>query len=147
MSAARPSAGRSSARGATMIAAVLSLPLAAGCADTVNPTAGGLRLGVQNAPLKPPVRIDSLHPFEYPSAAWTYGATGTTVLKILISETGSVDSAFVLHSSGDRALDSAAVANARHLLWAPAEQGGRPIPIWGRLPVIYPSPEERPDEP
>ena len=118
-----------------------------GCADTVNPAAGGLRIGVQNAPLKPPVRIDSLHPFEYPPSAWSFGASGTTVLKILISETGSVDSAFVLQSSGDPALDSAAIVNARRLVWEPAEQGGRPIPIWGRLPVIYPRPEERPDEP
>jgi len=120
---------------------------AGGCADTVNPTVGGLRLGVQNAPLKPPVRIDSLHPFEYPTTAWSHGASGTTVLKILISESGSVDSAFVIQSSGDQALDSAAVANSRHLEWEAAEQGGRPIPIWGRLPVVYPRPEERPDEP
>ena len=129
---------------------VLSLVLlltVSGCADTVNPTVGGLRIGVQNAPLKPPVRVDSLHPFEYPPSAWSYGASGTTVLKILISETGSVDSAFVLQSSGDPALDSAAIVNSRHLVWEPAEQGGHPIPIWGRLPVIYPRPEERPDEP
>ena len=132
------------------VLSVLAVALTAavpGCADTVNPAAGGLRLGVQNAPLKPPVRIDSLHPFEYPPSAWSHGASGTTVLKILISETGSVDSAFVLHSSGDPALDSAAIANSRHLQWEPAEQGGSPIPIWGRLPVIYPSPEDRPDEP
>lgn len=120
---------------------------ALGCADTVNPAAGGLRLGIQNAPLKPPVRVDSLHPFEYPPSAWSYGASGTTVLKILISATGSVDSAFVLQSSGDAALDSAAVANSRRLEWEPAEQGGRPISIWGRLPVIYPRPQDRPDEP
>lgn len=118
-----------------------------GCADTVNPAVGGLQIGVQNAPLKPPVRVDSLHPFEYPPSAWAYGASGTTVLKILISESGSVDSAFVLQSSGNLALDSAAIVNSRHLEWEPAEQGGRPIPIWGRLPVIYPRPEERPDEP
>lgn len=124
------------------------LGVAGGCADTVNPTVGGLRLGVQNAPLRPPARSDSLHPFEYPPSAWSHGASGTTVLKILISETGSVDSAFVLESSGDPALDSAAIANSRHLKWKPAEQGGRPIRIWGRLPVIYPRPEERPnDEP
>ncbi len=70
------------------------------------------------------------------------------MLKILISETGSVDSAFVLESSGDPALDSAAIANSRNLVWEPAEQGGRAIHIWGRLPVIYPRPEVRPnDEP
>lgn len=119
-----------------------------GCADTVNPAVGGLMIGVQNAPLRPPVRVDSLHPFEYPPSAWSYGASGTTVLKILISETGSVDSAFVLESSGDPVLDSAAIANSRYLKWEPAEQGGRAIPIWGRLPVIYPRPGERPnDEP
>jgi protein TonB len=136
-----------SARYAPAAVAMALVVAVSGCADTVNPRAGGLRIGVQNAPLKPPVRIDSLHPFEYPPAAWSHGATGTTVLKILISETGSVDSAFVLKSSGDPVLDSAAIANSRFLEWEPAEQGGRPIPIWGRLPVIYPSPEERPDEP
>ena len=135
-----------SRRSCAAAAAALLLGVA-GCADTVNPTVGGLRLGVQNAPLKPPVRTDTLHPFEYPSAAWSYGASGTTVLKILISERGTVDSAFVLQSSGDRALDSAAIANSRLLEWEPAEQGGEPIPIWGRLPVIYPTPEDRPDDP
>jgi protein TonB len=137
----------SGARSWPVTVALAATLTAVGCADTVNPTVGGLRLGVQNAPLKPPVRVDSLHPFEYPAAAWSYGASGTTVLKILISETGSVDSAFVLQSSGDQILDSAAIANSRHLEWEPAEQGGHPIPIWGRLPVIYPRPEERPDEP
>lgn len=122
------------------------LPLAGlhGCADTVNPAGAGLRIGVQNAPLRLPVRTDSLHPFEYPVTAWSHGASGTTVLKILISTEGTVDSAFVLESSGSAALDSAAVANAKRLEWEPARRGGEPIPIWGRLPVIYPSPEESP---
>jgi TonB family protein len=143
-----PCAGRPCSRrlGLSTAGVVLAASLT-GCADTVNPTAGGLKLGVQNAPLRPPVRIDSAQVFEYPRAAWSHGATGTTVLKILISETGSVDSAFVLESSGDRALDSAAIANSRRLEWEPALRGGRPIPIWGRLPVIYPRPEDLPDEP
>jgi TonB family protein len=123
--------------------AAWSLPLAglSGCADTVSPAAGGLRIGVQNAPLRLPVRTDSLQPFEYPKTPWSYGASGTTVLKILISIQGTVDSAFVLESSGHPALDSAAVANAKRLEWEPARRGGEPIPIWGRLPVIYPRPD------
>ncbi len=125
------------------LTALASLGIA-GCADTVNPVAGGLRIGVQNAPLKPPARVDTLHPFEYPQSAWAHGASGTTVLKILISADGTVDSAFVLESSGDPALDSAAVVNSRRLEWEPAEQGGTPIPIWGRLPVVYPQQEEEP---
>lgn len=116
--------------------------LAAGCADTVSPAAGGLRIGVQNVPLKPPMRADTLHPFVYPPSVASSGASGTTVLRILISSEGTVDSALVLESSGNEILDSAAVANARYLSWTPAEQGGRPIPIWGRLPVIYPRPDK-----
>lgn len=115
-----------------------------GCADTMNPAAGNLRIGVQSEPLRPPARRDTLHPFEYPRAAWSRGASGTTVLKILISAEGTVDSAFVLETSGDPALDSAAVANARYLEWDAAHQGGKPIPIWGRLPVVYPRSEEEP---
>ena len=122
--------------------ATLALMAAAGCADTVNPASGNLRLGIQNEPLRPPSRIDTLHPFEYPQSAWSRGSSGTTVLKILISAAGTVDSAFVLETSGDHDLDSAAVANARHLRWDAARQGGKPIPIWGRLPVVYPRPEE-----
>ena len=126
-------------------AIALGLLVTAGCADTVNPAAGNLRLGVQSEPLRPPARTDTLHPFEYPRSAWSRGAAGTTVLKILISAEGTVDSAFVLESSGDPDLDSAAVANARFLEWDAARQGGKPIPIWGRLPVVYPRPEEEPD--
>ena len=87
--------------------------LAAGCADTVSPAAGGLRIGVQNVPLKPPMRADTLHPFVYPPSVASSGASGTTVLRILISSEGTVDSALVLESSGNEILDSAAVANAK----------------------------------
>lgn len=146
MSAEYRTAGlRGRCRGAN--AALVFATVLAGCADTVNPTAGGLQIGVQNTPLRPPVRLDSAQVFEFPPTAWSYGASGTTVLRILISETGSVDSAFVLESSGDAALDSAAMVNAHRLEWEPARRGGRPIPIWGRLPVIYPRPEVRSDAP
>ena len=112
----------------------------------VNPAAGNLRIGVQNEPLRPPARIDTLHPFEYPRSAWSRGASGTTVLKILISPEGTVDSAFVLESSGDPDLDSAAVTNARYLEWDAAQQGGKPIPIWGRLHVVYPHTAADPEQ-
>ena len=80
--------------------------------------------------------------FEFPRSAWDEGVGGTTVLKIMIDTDGTVDSALVLESSGHAALDSAALANSRRLLYRPAEQGGEPVKIWGRLPVIYPDPEE-----
>lgn len=129
---------------APVVLPALAVLASAGCADTVNPKAGNLRLGVQSQPLRPPIRADTLHPFEYPRQAWSRGASGTTVLRILISAEGTVDSALVVESSGDPSLDSAAVANARYLQWEAARQGGKPIPIWGRLPVIYPRSKEGP---
>jgi TonB family protein len=115
--------------------------LFAGCADTVNPGRAGLRLGLEEGPLRPPAALDA-DVFEFPRSAWEQGIGGTTVLKIMIGTDGAVDSAIVLESSGYRPLDSAAVANAARLRYRPAEQGGQPVPIWGRLPVIYPLPGE-----
>lgn len=112
-----------------------------GCVDTVNPNRGGLRLGLDDGPLRPPAAVEG-DVFEFPRGAWEEGIGGTTVLKIMIDADGTVDSAIVLQSSGHKQLDSAAVANASKLLYRPAEQGGEPVPIWGRLPVIYPLPGE-----
>ncbi len=125
--------------------ALAALPLSAGCADTVSPALGGLKIGVQDAPLRPPSRLDSVQPFEYPRAAWAAGASGTTVLKLRISPDGTVDSVLVLRSSGHPSLDSAALANSHKLRYTPAQQGDRPVAIWGRLPVIYPEFEEARD--
>ncbi len=116
----------------------------AGCADTPR-MAGGLQLGVEDAPLRPPVRIDEDASFEVPPDAWEEGVGGTTVLRLLISRRGTVDSALVVESSGHPSLDSAALANARRLRYRPAAQGGEPVQVWGRLPVIFPIPEQETD--
>ena len=120
---------------------LLACTCVAGCADTVNPGRAGLRLGLEEGPLRPPAALEA-DVFEFPRSAWEQGIGGTTVLKIMIAADGTVDSAIVLVSSGFRPLDSAAVANAAKLRYRPAEQGGEAVPIWGRLPVIYPLPEE-----
>jgi len=112
-----------------------------GCADTPR-TVGGLQLGVDDAPLRLPVRIDDGTTFDYPPDAWDDGIGGTTVLRLLISRRGTVDSALVVESSGHAALDSAALANARRLRYKPAAQGGNPVQVWGRLPVVFPVPEQ-----
>ena len=54
-----------------------------GCADTVNPNRGGLRLGLDDGPLRPPAAIEG-DVFEFPRGAWEDGIGGTTVLKIMI---------------------------------------------------------------
>jgi len=124
---------------------VVLVAMLAGCADTSR-AVGGLQLGVEDAPLRPPTRIDNGQPFQFPPQAWQEGAGGTTVLKLLISRQGTVDSAMVLESSGHPSLDSAALAQASELRFEPAAQGGDPVQVWGRLPVIFPlSDEMEPD--
>ncbi|MDH3297354.1 MAG: energy transducer TonB [Gemmatimonadota bacterium] len=108
-----------------------------GCADTSR-AVGGLQLGVQDAPLRPPSRIDDGQPFQFPTQAWQEGVGGTAVLKLLISRQGTVDSVMVVESSGHASLDSAALAQASGLRFVPATQGGDPVQVWGRLPVIFP---------
>lgn len=120
---------------------LLACSCMAGCADTVHPGRAGLRLGLEEGPLRPPA-AEEADVFEFPRSAWEQGIGGTTVLRIMISADGTVDSAIVVESSGFRPLDSAAVANAAKLRYRPAEQGGEAVPIWGRLPVIYPLPGE-----
>ena len=115
--------------------------LTTGCVDTPR-TAGGLQLGLADAPLRAPTRIDSGPPFQFPAGAWQEGLEGTTVLKLLISQQGTVDSTMVLESSGHPSLDSAAIAQASVLRFEPAEQGGEPVQVWGRLPVIFPPADE-----
>lgn len=134
-------------RRALLPASVLVLALAgAGCADTPR-AVGGLQLGVDDAPLRPPVRIDEERAFEYPPDAWEDGVGGTTMLRLLISRRGTVDSVVVIGSSGHPSLDSAALVNARRLRYRPAAQGGTPVEVWGRLPVVFPVPEHDADSP
>lgn len=125
--------------------AVVLVATLVGCADTSR-AVGGLQLGVEDAPLRPPTRIEDGQPFQFPPQAWQEGVGGTTVLKLLISRQGTVDSAMVLESSGHPSLDSAALAQASELRFEPAAQGGDPVQVWGRLPVIFPrSDETEPD--
>lgn len=138
-------AGQVARAGRTVgVAAVLAVAVTAGCADTPR-AVGGLQLGVEDAPLRPPVRIDEGRTFEYPADAWDEGVGGTTVLRLLISRRGTVDSAQVVQSSGNPSLDSAALANARRLRYDPARQGGNPVQVWGRLPVVFPVPRPETD--
>lgn len=142
----RPGRRRRHAGARIALLPFLTLASLAGCADTPR-AVGGLQIGVDDAPLRPPVRIDEGRSFEYPAEAWEEGVGGTTVLRLLISRRGTVDSAMVVESSGHRSLDSAALANARSLRYQPAAQGGTPVEVWGRLPVVFPVPEPEAEVP
>ena len=118
-----------------------------GCADTVRPVLGGLKIGNAKGPFHVPVLETEPLPFEYPVDAWEQGVGGETVLKIHIAAHGGVDSVRVEKSSGHAALDSAAVAGALRLRYRPARQGEEAVGVWGYLPVRYPMPETADPQP
>lgn len=137
--------GPAGAPGRALRRLLLVLPLVApvhGCADTVSPVLGGLRLGTGGRAFHTPVMENERPPFRYPDRAWRDRVGGETRLRIHINREGVVDSAYVLESSGHAALDSAALAGARQLRYRPARQGGRAIGVWAVLPVRYPMPRE-----
>lgn len=126
---------------APLAALLASAPLLAGCADTMTPVVGGLRVGVSGGSFHVPVLRNERLPFRYPAEAWRERVGGETRLRIHIDREGRVDSAYVVKSSGHPALDSAALAGARDLRYRPARRGEDPVAVWAVLPVRYPMPE------
>ena len=90
-----------------------------------------------------PVPLDAQSPVEYPTALFDQAIGGTVVLRLFVTETGTVvpDSTRVQESSGYPALDSAALAAAPKLRYAPATRNGAPIASPFTQPIIFRAPE------
>jgi protein TonB len=80
---------------------------------------------------------------EYPPALFDQEIGGTVVLRLFVTETGAVvpESTRVQESSGYPALDSAALAAAPKLRYAPATRNGSPVAAPFTQPVIFRAPE------
>ena len=76
-------------------------------------------------------------PVEYPLELWDRDIEGSTLVRVLVNETGGVDSAMVMESSGHAGLDSAAVRGARSMEFDPATKDGEPLKVWARVPVRF----------
>jgi len=83
-------------------------------------------------------------PIEYPLHMWDQDMQGETVLRVRVNDVGAVDSVEVMESSGYASFDSAAVAGARDLRFAPARRDGKRIAVWAEVPVHF-SKRPRPD--
>lgn len=83
-------------------------------------------------------------PIEYPLQLWDQNREGETLLRVRVTDTGTVDSIEVLKSSGYAAFDSAAVAGARKMRFDPARRNGKRIEVWAKVPVHF-SKRPRPD--
>jgi TonB family protein len=81
--------------------------LAGGCADA--------------GEVVPPRQLGE-NPVEYPIDLWDQGEEGEALLRVLVTETGGVDSVEVVQSAGHPTFDSAAVAGARQMRFTPARR-------------------------
>ena len=79
----------------------------------------------------------AVSPVEYPVEMWDQNVEATTVVRVLVSEAGDVDSAMIAESSGYAELDSAALRGARIMEFEPALRGGEPLEVWARIPVHF----------
>ena len=87
-------------------------------------------------PESPPRQL-SASTFHYPEELWDAGVEGEAVLRIRVTEVGTVDSATIDRSSGHAAFDSAALDGAHALRFAPALRADVPVPSWAQLPVRF----------
>ncbi len=74
---------------------------------------------------------------EYPRTLREAGVGGTTVLHILVSEEGRVQEQVVKESSGNAALDSAALRAIRVARFSPARNRDRNVAMWIEMPIAF----------
>jgi TonB family protein len=77
----------------------------------------------------PPVAVNANTPLVYPPALLHAGIEGTVLVRLFVDEHGKIepDSIRIAESSGYPALDSAALAAAPKLRYAPAMHEGTPV--------------------
>ena len=92
---------------------------------------------------EPPVALDPESPIEYPAALYSQRISGTVLLRLFVDETGKLvkDSIRVQESSGYPALDSAALAAAPKLRYAPALRNGVAVATLFTQPVRFRHPD------
>lgn len=97
-------------------------------------------------PDEAPSLISTELPFRYPASLYARRVQGNVTLRLFVDDEGHVvtDSTRVEEPSGNAALDSAAIAGARDLRFAPAKRQGEAMPTSILFPVYFRHPEARP---
>ncbi|MGE5926254.1 MAG: energy transducer TonB [Gemmatimonadota bacterium] len=95
---------------------------------------------------EPPVALNAVSPVGYPAALARERIDGVVLLRLYADSAGRVvpDSTRIAESSGYPALDSAALAGAAGLRFAPALRRGVPVATAFVQPVHFRHPSEQP---
>ena len=96
-----------------------------------------------------PVMQNTKVPFHYPDALVSTGAKDSVVLRIFIDTLGAVrpESTRLESKSHYPALDTAALAGVKDLVFSPARKQGRPMAVSIKLPVQFNPPPPLPTIP
>ncbi len=88
---------------------------------------------------EPPVALNPDPPIQYPPALYDQKVEGTVVLRLFVDSTGKLvpESTHVVDGSGYPALDSAAMAGAGKLRFAPAKRHGIPVSTLFLQPIEF----------
>jgi len=125
--------------------AVVALAVLAGCGRKPDATVTLPTNLAASTPRRdePPVALDPEPPVVYPPALYQQRISGTVLLRLFVDETGRVlpDSTRVQESSGYPALDSAALAAAPKLHYAPALRNGAPVATLFTQPIHFRHPD------
>jgi len=122
---------------------VLTVALAAlGCKQgggAIVTLPGGAAPAADQSRELPPVALNAQTPVEYPPTLFDQGIEGTVILRLYADSTGKLvqDSTRVQESSGYPALDSAAIAAAPSLRFAPARRDGTPVAASFLQPIYF----------
>lgn len=103
-------------------------------------------IGGSERPDEPPVMVNSELPFRYPPALYARKVQGNVMLRLFVDRDGRIlpDSTRVEESSGQPALDSAAVKGSQELYFIPAKLHGEPMAVSVLFPVYFRHPEAAP---
>jgi protein TonB len=74
---------------------------------------------------------------EYPPRCRRMGIEGVVRVRVLVGETGRPLQVSVGKSSGDEALDQAAIAAVRQWRFEPARRGGEAVRAWAAVPIKF----------
>ena len=88
---------------------------------------------------EPPVSLNAESPIQYPPRLFDARIDGDVVLRLFVDSSGQLvpESSRVAESSGSPALDSAALAGAKRLRFAPGRRRGVPVATSFLQPVEF----------
>ncbi len=126
----------------TLLAGVLALA-AGGCSKPAPPPEQPAAPSTAPPDQEPPVALNPDSPIQYPPALFEQKVEGDVVLRLFVDSTGRIvpESSKVAESSGYPGLDSAALAGAKQLRFAPARRRGLPVAATFLQPIEFRHPE------